>query len=80
MKSSDNTKFHFCKPKYQWIWSSLIILGCVLAVGIQYGFPKAPHWIGELGVWAVCIGLIVFVFGTIAARREWEAKRKTETK
>ena len=25
-------------------------------------------------------GLVVFVFGTIAARREWEAKRKTETK
>ena len=80
MKSSNGTEFRYCKPKYQPLWGSLIFIGCLLVVGVQYIFPKAPEWISEIGLLMAIAGLVVFVFGTIAARREWEAKRKTETK
>ncbi len=33
-----------------------------------------------MGMLMAVAGLLVFVFGTMAARREWEAKRRTETK
>ncbi len=80
MKSGHDTEFRFCKPKYQWIWSSLIFVGCLLVVGIRYVFPKAPEWIMEVGIVAACVGLLVFMFGTIAARKEWQATHKIDTK
>jgi drug/metabolite transporter (DMT)-like permease len=79
-KSGNGTEFRYCKPKYQPLWGSLIFAGCLLVVGVQCIFPKAPEWISEIGLLMAIAGLVVFVFGTIAARREWEAKRKTETK
>jgi drug/metabolite transporter (DMT)-like permease len=66
----------YCKPKYQRIWGTLILVGCALVVGIQYEFPKAPDWISEFGVLMAVAGLVVFGLGTIAASREWNAKHK----
>ncbi|HXI72924.1 MAG TPA: hypothetical protein VNN22_21505 [Verrucomicrobiae bacterium] len=78
MKSSAHTKFRFCKPKYTQIWSSLILFGCALLVVTGRIFPKAPDWMAGVGILTTIVGLVVFLLGTIAARREWEAKRKTE--
>jgi drug/metabolite transporter (DMT)-like permease len=77
MKSS-SPKFRFCNPKYQWLWSSLVFIGCVLFISTEYLFPKTPDWIAELGMWSACVGLVVFAYGTIAARREWQARRSIE--
>ena len=80
MKFNKATKFRFCKPKYQLIWGSLIFVGCVLVVIIRGIFPNAPDWIGETGLAMAIAGLVVFGVGTIAARREWEAKREDTAK
>ena len=66
----------YCKPKYQGIWGTLILVGGAIVVGIHYELPKAPDWISEFGLYMTVAGLVVFAFGTIAASREWNAKNK----
>jgi len=66
----------YCKPKYQGVWGTLILVGCAVVVVIQCEFPKAPDWISEVGLYMTVAGLVVFALGTIAASREWNAKHK----
>ena len=80
MNPGSSTDFRVCKPKYSRLWGSLILVGAALIVGTRYIFTSAPEWIPGMGLLMAVAGLVVFVFGTMAARREWEAKRRTETK
>jgi drug/metabolite transporter (DMT)-like permease len=80
MNSGGNLGFRICKPKYSQLWASLILGGAVLIVGTRYIFTSTPEWVPGVGLLMTVTGLVVFVFGTIAARRDWEAERKREMK
>ena len=80
MNSGNSTEFRVCKPKCSRFWGFLILVGAALIVGTRYIFTSAPEWIPGMGMLMAVAGLIVFVFGTMAARRDWEAKRRTENK
>ncbi len=79
MKARFLTKYCFCKPKYLWISSSLIFLGCVLMVAAGHISPNTPDWIAGIGILATIAGLVVFMIGTVAARKEWETEHSTES-
>jgi Ca2+/Na+ antiporter len=76
----NRSAFRFCKPKYQWLWCSLILAGGLLIVGSEYLSPNASDWIAELGICSTCAGLVVFGVGTIGARRDWQAQRQAKSK
>jgi hypothetical protein len=40
----------------------------------------AKHWFEGIGTLALAAGLLVFLVGTIAGRKELESKQKNETK
>ena len=80
MKSGSGSKFRTCNPKYRRLWGSLILFGAALIVGSRSIFSHGPECIAGIGLVMTIAGLVVFVFGTIAARREWETKREAETK
>ena len=80
MKSGSGSKFRNCNAKYPRLWGALILLGAALIVVSRSIFSHGPEWIAGIGLMMTIAGLLVFVFGTIAARREWKTKREVETK
>ena len=61
-----------CKPKYPLIWGTLISVGCAM---VAINHSTAFDWISAVGLLMFFAGLVVFVFSTFAARREWEENR-----
>ena len=77
-------------PKYQNVWRTLF----VLAFGLMWLSnhpvwltwlsdhvgPATISWIPELGLLVLAAALSVHIAGSVAERREWEAKHKTSSK
>ena len=80
MKFSNGTEFRFGTPKYKNVNDRLILTGGSLAFIFQFIFPKAPNWVSGIGWLILVAGLVVLLVGTIAERKEWEAKQKIDAK
>jgi hypothetical protein len=80
MEQTSNKAFRSCAAKYQPVWASLIFGGSAVVVVAHWVFPSAPDWILGFGIVSVVSGLLVFAVGTVAARREWEAKGKVDSR
>jgi protein-S-isoprenylcysteine O-methyltransferase Ste14 len=80
MKISNGTEFRFGTPKYSRIWSPLLSVGFALIFIFHFVYPKSPDWLSDIGFLLLVAGLIVSLVGTVAERREWEAKHKSEKK
>jgi drug/metabolite transporter (DMT)-like permease len=79
MKFSNGTEFHFGRPKYKKVSDRLGIAGIFLIFLSRNILPSAPGFVSGIGFLMILAALIVLLFGTIAERKEWEAKRKIET-
>ena len=79
MKFSSGTEFHFGTPKYSTATNQFFGSAWFLIIVSQV-FPKLPEWISGIGFLMLPVALVVLLIDTIAERKEWEAKRKTETK
>jgi hypothetical protein len=80
MKLSNGTEFRFGKPKYSHIHGPLIqVGGAFLILAMFINGPTKELAIG-IAMLALISGLTVLLAGTIAERKEWQAKQKTETK
>ena len=77
-------------PKYQNVWCTLLGLAFGLIwlsdhpvwlkwLSDHIG-PAAISWISELGFLALAAAMAVGLAGSVAERREWEAKHKTSSK
>ena len=75
MKFSNGTEFRFAAPKYSCVWTPLFGFGFAMVI-----IPKFPNWRIDIGILLLAAGLVVFLVGTVAERREWEAKRQAEKK
>ncbi len=80
MKFGNGTEFRFGKPKYSHIHGRLIqVGGAFFLLSMFIGEPAKELAIG-IAMVAIISGLTVLLAGTIAERKEWQAKQKTETK
>jgi hypothetical protein len=80
MKFSNGTEFKTFLPNVFQKQVYLLFFGITLPTCIRHIFPKAPGWISGVGGLIAVVGLIGLLFREVAARREWETKRKSETK
>jgi protein-S-isoprenylcysteine O-methyltransferase Ste14 len=80
MKLGSGAEFRFVTPKYQRVWGPLLYVGFALIWIARQIFPGWPDWISTVGFLIILVGLVVSLFGAIAERRDWKAKRKIETK
>ena len=55
-------------------------VGGILGILSWFIAGAAKDWVGGIGLLALSGGLIVFLAGTIAKRKEWKAAHKVETK
>jgi hypothetical protein len=80
MKFSNGTELRFGRPKYSKAMLSLLGVGGVFCILSWFFGGSAKDWLEGIGRLASAAGLVVFLLGTIADRKEWQAKQKTETK
>ena len=80
MQPTSSKVFRYCEAKYRPLWAALIFGGPAVVVVTHWFCPSAPEWIMGCGIVAGVSGLLVFGAGTIAARREWEAKGKVDSR
>ena len=83
MKFSNGTELRFATPKYSRIWSPLLSAGFALILLFHYVYPDSQSWLSglsDIGFLFIAAGLIVSFFGSVAERREWEAKHQAEKK
>ena len=57
----------------------MILGGSALVLTARFLLSSAADVVGSCGLLAACIGLVVFVIGTITARRKWESEQRAET-
>ncbi len=80
MKFSNGTEFRFGKVKYSKAMIRLLGVGGVFGILSWCVSAPAKDWLEGISTLALAAGLLVFLLGTIAERKEWQAKQKTETK
>ncbi len=80
MKFSNGTELRFGGPKHSQLMVRL--LGVAGVFGILSWFIGAPakDWVGGISMLAMAAGLVVWLVGTIAERKEWQAKQKSDLK
>ena len=80
MKFSNGTEFRFGTPKYSKVMVRLFGVGGVFGIIAWFIGAPAKDWVGGIGMLGLAAGLVVFLAGTIAERKEFKLKRKSETK
>jgi hypothetical protein len=80
MKFSDGTELRFNKAKNLRIMVRLFGVGGMFGVLSWVITGPAKYWVGGIGTLALAAGMVVFLAGMIAERKELESKRKNETK
>ncbi len=80
MKFSNGMEFHNGTPKFLKTGDRLGKAGIFLAFLCRLIFPKTPIWVSEIGWFMLVAALVVLLVGTIAERKEWEAKLKPGAK
>lgn len=55
-------------------------VGGILGIISWFVTGTTKDWVGGIGLLAFAGGLVVFLAGTIARRKEWQAAHKFETK
>jgi len=80
MKFSNGTELRFGKVKYSKVMIGLLGVGGVFGILSWFIGGSAKNCLEGIGQLAAAAGLLVFPLGTIAERKEWQAKQKTETK
>ena len=80
MKFSNGAEFRFDRPKYSQVMVWLCGVGGVFRILSWFITGSAKNWLEGIGMFFWAVGLVVFLSGTIAERKEWQAKQKTETK
>jgi len=80
MKFSNGTEFHFGKAKYSKAMIRLLGVGGLFGILSWFIGAPAKDWFEGISTLALAAGLVVLLAGTIAERKEWQAKQKTEMK
>ena len=80
MKISNGTELRFATPKYSRIWIPLFSVGFAFIAIFHFVYPKSPNWVSGIGYLFIAAGLVISLLGTIAERREWQAKHQAEKK
>ena len=80
MKFSNGTEFRFARPKFAKAMVWLFGIGGLLGILSWFIAAPAKNWVEGISNLAIIAGLIGFFSGTVAERKEWQAKQKTETK
>jgi len=76
MKKSLLTFFHVGTPKYLLIWAALLGVGATIVSASDSLSPRFSAWLFGLGILMVIAGLVVWLVGMVAERREWQAKQQ----
>jgi len=80
MKFSNGTELRFGRPKYSKAMIWLLGVGGLFGILSWFIGEPAKGWAEGIRNLAFAAELVVFLSGTIAERKEWQAKQKTETK
>jgi hypothetical protein len=73
-------KLRLGTPKYAPAWCACFAAGFGLMTLSRYVSDATSAWILPLGGFFFAVGLGVSLAGSIAERREWEAKHRPQTK
>jgi hypothetical protein len=80
MKFSNGTELRFGRPKYSQLMVRLLGIGGVCGILSWFIGAPAKDWVGGISMLAMAAGLVVLLAGTIAERKEWQAKQKSDLK
>jgi hypothetical protein len=80
MKFSNGTELHFARPKFAKAMVWLFGVGGLLGILSWFIGAPAKNWVEGISNLAIVAGLVGFLSGTVAERKERQAKQKTETK
>jgi hypothetical protein len=80
MKFSNGTELRFGRAKHSKIMVRIMGGGGVFYILSWFIGGFAKDWLEGIGAFVVAAGLVVLLSGTIAERKEWESKHKSETK
>jgi hypothetical protein len=80
MKFSNGTELRLGAPKYSKAIVRFYGIAGVFGIISWVIGGTAKDWFEGISLLAGAAGLFVFLLGSIAERKEWEAKRKAETK
>jgi len=80
MKFSNDTELRFGRPKHSQLMVRLLGVGGVFGILSWFIGAPAKDWVGGISMLAMAAGLVVLLAGTIAERKEWQAKQKSDLK
>jgi hypothetical protein len=80
MKFSNGTELRFGRPKHSQLMVRLLGVGGVFGILSWFIGAPAKDWVGGISMLAMAAGLVVLLAGTIAERKEWQAKQKSDRK
>jgi hypothetical protein len=80
MRFSNGAEFRYFTSKYALAWRRLTGVGGGFFILSWFIGEPAKAWVEGIGLLAVIAALAVLLAGMIAARKDWEAADKTDTK
>ncbi len=80
MKFSNGTELRFSRPKFAKAMVWLFGVGGLFGILSWFIGAPAKNWVEGISNLAIVAGLVGFLSGTVAERKEWESKHKNETK
>lgn len=80
MKPSNGTGLRFFRMKHSQVMVRIFGIGGVCGILSWFIGGTAKGWVGGISMLALAAGLVVLLAGTIAERKEWQAKQKSDLK